>query len=462
MPHSRRVDVAVVGAGTAGLTAYRAATAEGARAVVVEAGEHGTTCARVGCMPSKLLIAAAEEAHHARHAAPFGVFSKVEIDGRAVMERVHRERDRFVGLVVHEVDAIPVEDRLAGRAHFLASTVLDVGGATVEANAVVLATGSSAFVPAMFDGVRERVVVSDGVLAWDTLPESLAVFGAGIIGLELGQALRRLGVRVRVFGKGGTLGPLTDPAVKTVAARVFASEFPFLPDARILDLRLEGDGVAVGFEDDAGARQVESFAYALVAAGRRPNLGGLALVEAKLALDERGVPLFDRATMECGTSSIFLAGDASDDLPILHEAAEEGRIAGVNAARFPHITARKRLSRLAIVFSDPQLALVGSTFAELAGRDDVMIGEISFDDQGRSRVMRQNRGLARLYAERGTRRFLGAELAAPRAEHLAHLLAWAHQDAMTVDRMLSMPFYHPVVEEGLRTALRDLAAKLES
>src|SRR5580704_15465137 len=101
-PPSRAVDVAVVGAGTAGLAAYRAAVARTPSVVLIEHGPYGTTCARVGCMPSKLLLAAAEVAHGARHAARFGIGCSVQVDGRAVMDRVRRERDRFVHLAVDE------------------------------------------------------------------------------------------------------------------------------------------------------------------------------------------------------------------------------------------------------------------------------------------------------------------------------------------------------------------------
>src|SRR3954468_20849270 len=106
------VDVAVIGGGTAGLAAYRAAPAVSERVLMIEGGIHGTTCARVGCMPSKLLIAAGEAAHHAAHAGPFGVNATVQIDGRAVMDRVRRERDRFVGFVIDSIDAIPEGHKL--------------------------------------------------------------------------------------------------------------------------------------------------------------------------------------------------------------------------------------------------------------------------------------------------------------------------------------------------------------
>src|SRR4030095_9202431 len=114
-------DVAVIGAGTAGLAAYRAVKARGKRALLIERGAHGTTCARVGCMPSKLLIAPAEAAHTIERLPAFGlaVDGPVRVDGRAVMARVRRERDRFVGFVTDSVDMIPPEDLLHGAARFV-------------------------------------------------------------------------------------------------------------------------------------------------------------------------------------------------------------------------------------------------------------------------------------------------------------------------------------------------------
>ena len=455
------VDVAIIGAGTAGLAAFRAAKKAGKSALLVEAGAYGTTCARVGCMPSKLLIAAAESAHHARVAAPFGVHTTVEVDGRAVMDRVRRERDRFVGFVLASIETLAPEERLLGRARFVSPTELSVttvaGDVRVTMRSAVIATGSVPYIPAMFERVRDRLVVNDDVFGWSDLPASLAVFGAGVIGLELGQAFQRLGVRVRVFGRGNTVGPLADPVVKQRAAEIFHEELDVDFDAHVTSVEPDGAGVVVAWTEADGRKRTESFAAALIAAGRRANLMGIALENAGIVASSK----VDRRTLQYGKTNIFSAGDATDDIPLLHEAADEGEIAGANAARFPAVTAGARRSGLGIAFSDPAIAVVGGGYAAAAQKPYV-VGEVDFGDQGRSRILLQNRGLARLYADPATRRFLGAEMIGPRVEHLAHLLAWAHQAEMTVDTMLAMPFYHPVIEEGLRTALRALASALSA
>lgn len=458
------VDVAVIGAGSAGLAAYRAAVAAGRCAVIIEGGAHGTTCARVGCMPSKLLIAAAESAHAVTRWPEFGIAldGSIKIDGRAVMARVKRERDRFVGFVLKSVDAIPPQDRITGYARFIDDHALDVDGHTrINFSQAVIATGSSPTVPAMLRGAADRVVVNDDIFAWDDLPKSIAVFGPGVIGLELGQALHRLGAEVIMFGKNDVVGPFSDPALRAYAARLFQEEFDLHPNADVRAVERVTEGVSLRYVDRDGHERTRIVDHVIAATGRTPNVRNLGIEHTSLALDARGVPLFDRATMQCGDSRIFIAGDANNDLPLLHEASDEGRIAGENAARYPHVRPGLRRTPLAIAFSDPQIAVVGACYSRLPPGSFVT-GEVSFEDQGRSRVMLRNKGLLHVYADAQTGLLRGAEMIAPDAEHLAHLLAWAIQSKLTVAQALDMPFYHPVVEEGLRTALRDAQAKLNA
>jgi len=458
----RKVDVAVIGAGSAGLPAFRAARRHTENVVLIEGVIYGTTCARVGCMPSKLLIAAAEAAHSIETASKFGVYtSKPIINGHDVMRRVRSERDRFVGFVLESVESIDPKHHFRAHARFLDDHTIQAEDKIFEAKSVVIATGSSPKLMPMFDGLGERLVVNDDIFDWETLPESVAVFGPGVIGLELGQALHRLGVRIRIFGLSGSLKPLSDMGIRNYAENLFKAEFPLDTKAKILGLELENDQVKIRFVDcKNGEEKEEFFDFLLAATGRFPNVNDLGLENTKLELDSLGVPLFNSATMQCGNSSIFIAGDVNNDLPLLHEAADEGEIAGDNAGRFPDIKTGLRRSPVTVVFCDPQIAIVGDSWNELEGKENVVTGKVSFEGQGRSRIILKNKGLMHVYADRNSGLFLGSEFIGPHAEHLAHLMSWAHQQKMTIQQMLEMPFYHPVIEEGLRTALRDVKSKL--
>jgi dihydrolipoamide dehydrogenase len=409
-------------------------------------------------MPSKLLIAAAEAAHHVAHAGGFGIRvpDGVRVDGPAVLERLRRERDRFVGFVLESVAAIPDPQRVRGHARFAGPTTLLVDDHTrVEARAVVIATGSSPTVPAPLLPLREHLWLSEDIFELSDLPASLAVVGTGIVGLELGQAMHRLGVRTTFFSHSDRLGPLTDPMVRSAAVDVLARE---------LDLQLDtdpgitraADGFRFGWRDSAGQAREARFDALLCATGRHPNLDGLDLAHSGIP----GIPVVDPRTLQCGTLPIFLAGDASAYRPVLHEAVDEGIIAGINAARYPEVRAHVRRTPLEITFTDPNMAVLGTRFGEL-DPDEVEIGCASYADQGRARVMAENAGVVRIYARRDDGTLVGAEMFGPRVEHTAHLLAWAVQRQLTVDEALAMPVYHPVIEEGIRTALRDLCTRLE-
>ncbi len=458
------VNVAIIGAGTAGMGAYRAARALTDSVLLIEGGAYGTTCARVGCMPSKLLIAAAEAAHHARHAGPFGVqVSSVTVDGAAVMARVRRERDRFVGFVLETVEALPPADRLLATVRFQdANTLVTAHGQWVHARRIVIASGSIPVLPPVLKGLGAHLLTNENIFDLPTLPASLAVFGPGPLGMELAQAMSRLGVKVKVFGIGGGIAGIQDPAIRGYANAAFNAELYLDASAEVQSARETATGVEIHYRHRDGTWHTEAFDQVLAATGRTPAVAGLALENTGLALDERGVPVFDRFTMQCGTSAIFMAGDASNDVPLLHEAADQGRIAGENAARHPEVRPGHRRAPLAVVFTEPQVATVGLTLKQLGEqfKGRFAVGQVSFEDQGRSRVMLRNQGILKVYAEHGSGLFLGAEMFGPAAEHIGHLLAWAAQQGMTVARMLEMPFYHPVIEEGLRTALRDLNHQL--
>ena len=463
-----QADVVVIGGGTAGMGAFRNARLHTDNVYLIESHVFGTTCARVGCMPSKLLIAAAEARHHALHTDPFGIHldkNSIVVNGEEVMNRVKSERDRFVGFVVEDVEAWPADKRIIGEAKFIDEHTIQIDDHTqIQADRIVIATGSRPVILPQWQALGDKVIINDDVFSWNTLPQSVAVFGPGVIGLELGQALSRLGVEVKIFGVGGMLGGISDPVVLAEAKAVFSEELDLHLDAQT-EVKLNADGKVEVQWTENGESGVYTADYLLAAVGRRPNVDRLGLENLTIQLDARGVPVAHPFTMQTSIPHIFIAGDASNQLPLLHEASDQGKIAGENAGTYPVIHKGLRRSPIGVVFTNPQIASIGLRYAQVVQRyknmDCVAIGEVSFRNQGRSRVMLVNKGHMRVYAEQGTGLFIGAEIVGPAAEHLAHLLAWAHQQKMTIPQMLDMPFYHPVIEEGLRTALRDVNAKLK-
>lgn len=466
---SKQVEVAIIGAGTAGMSAYREVRKHTDSIALIEGGSFGTTCARVGCMPSKLLIAPAEARHRLQALPEFGISVGTDrVDGAAVMKRVRAERDRFVGFILEAVAGFDQNHVVRARAEFEdahtlrlapadAHGISDPGFDRIVAGRIIIATGSRPTIPSQLEPAGDRLISNDDVFDWQDLPESVGVFGTGVIGVELGQALHRLGVRVHLFGRGGAVAGLSDPEVRAYAARTISSEVPASLDARDVRISREANAVVVDFTGENGRVRHERYDWLLAATGRVSNVDQLALENSGLKRDARGVPLFDPLTMQTSAKHIFMAGDSAADRPILHEAADEGHLAGHNAARFPDVFRHVRRTPLGITFCDPQAAFAGQRHAQLlANKVDFAVGQVSFEDQGRSRVMLVNKGLLRIYGEKGTGLILGAEMFGPGIEHIAHLLAWVIQLRKTVGEVLELPFYHPVIEEGLRTALRKL------
>jgi len=451
-----RCDVAVIGAGSAGLKAWREAEAAGAHAVIVEEGPGGTTCARVGCMPSKLLLSSAHRAAAVRTADRFGVRATLDaVDGPAVMRRLRAERDRFVAAALEGWEAIPADRRLDGTARFAAPGVLAVGDVTVQAGAVVIAAGGRPAVDEALTPVAALVHTHETVFEIDDLPRDLAVLGAGAIGLELGQAFAELGVRVTVIDASDAVAGVTDPAVARAAAQAVGRTLDLRLGCRLDDAAMADGRARLRWTGDTPGEGL--FDMVLAAAGRPPDLSRLCLNRAGVALDERGTPLFDPETRRCGDAPVFVAGDAGASRPVLHEASWSGRTAGRGAAGLAPDTARP--PAFSVTFASPQIAAVGAAWDDLP--PGAVVGQAAMADNGRARIEAggQPDGMVRLYAG-ADGALLGAAMLGEGVEHVAHLAAFAVARGLSVREVADLPFYHPTVEEALREAACDALERL--
>lgn len=448
---AKRFDVAVIGAGTAGLEAWRAAEAAGARAVLIEKGAWGTTCIRVGCIPSKLLMTAGDAARSARGAGVFGVRAgEVAVDGRAVMARVRAERDHFLAEALRKVDAMPADRRMQGRARFTSPTRLDVDGEVVEAGAFVVAAGSRPQVPSELAGAGDRLLTTDSLFELEDLPASLAVAGAGSVGIELALAFARLGVEVAVFDHSPTPAGLHDPDVGGRAAELFRRELELHLETDVTAEDAEG-GVKVTWKGDGGGG-ARTFERLLSASGRTPNVEDLGLEAAGLALQEDGVPEHDPRTGRCGESRVFLAGDADDDRPVLHEAAFQGRTAGANAARGAAEPGPDRPA-FALSLTDPDAAVVGEPLKALG---DEAVTAVFDAGRGRARMEDRPNPMIKLWMRKAGGPVAGGEMVGPQVEAISQLLVQIVAARMTLSQALALPFYHPTYAEDLKAALEAL------
>lgn len=453
----KKFDVVIIGAGTAGLTARKEVAKKTDNYAVIDDGPLGTTCARVGCMPSKVLIQVANDYDRRTKFQKIGIHGSesLSIHSKEVMEHVRSLRDRFVRAVKSPMAGW--EDKLIrGRAEFVDQHTLKVGDETLSADKIIIASGSRPIIPKPWLEYKDYLIDTDQFFELEELPEKVAVIGLGVIGIELGQALHKLGVDVVGITVGKAIGGLTDPQVQDYVAQKFSEE-----------MNIHYNGAELLGVTDSGKLKVKAdnkvyeVDKALVAVGRRANVDRVGLEKLNLTVNKIGIPEVDVNTLKVREAPhLFLPGDVNADRPILHEAADEGVIAGYNAVNEEQCF--KRRVSLGVTFSEPNIATVGQRYSQLKESEiDFVTGEVSFEGQGRSIVKLKEQGLLHVYADKSSGVLLGAELQAPDGEHLAHLLAWAISMKLTVHESLKMPFYHPVIEEGLRTALRSCAEKLD-
>lgn len=454
---TREVDVAIIGAGTAGLTAQEFVVQKTDNYVIIDDGPLGTTCARVGCMPSKALISVANDFHKCLFFDEYGIsgVESLRPDYSRIMARVRMLRDEFAGGVVHEMS--PFMDKLIRkRARFVDPNKLDLGDETIRAEKIIIATGSKPWIPEKWQPYRDFIIDTDQFFELEDLPQKMAVFGLGPIGIELGQALHRLGIDIIAFSRRKTAGGLTDPDLQAYAFKHFSKEMDIkLGTAEIY--RRSGKGVVVGCE--SGEWTVDRI---LLATGRRPVVQDLGLENLGVELDDRGMPPFDPGTLQIKDLPVFLAGDVNGLKPILHEAADDGTICGYNATA-DSISCFQKRTPLAITFSSPDIAISGLSHKELTARGiEFVTGNASWEGLGRARmILGKAAGIARIYGAKKDGRLLGAELMAPAGEHMGHLLAWAVGAGLTAAQALTMPFYHPVPEEALRSALGQILKQID-
>lgn len=454
------LDLIIIGAGTAGIAAYKEAIKYTNNLLIINDGFWDTTCARVGCMPSKVLISTANRMHDIQHAQDVALQVNTEIDTSQVMQHVRNLRDRFTRATLRDVDSWDHSHKISGKAKFINANTIEVNQQQFQAKNFIIAVGSTPnFNVDWKKELQNHLITSDQIFELEKLPKSLAVVGSGVIAIELAQAMQRLGVETTVFARSKKVGALSSPQLQELSRNIMSQELNILFETLPQKVEKTAQGVKIHYSLNNQNKMLD-VDYLLIATGRQSLLHTLALENIHPQYqDIKTLPVHTQ-TKQLENLPIFIVGDALSNTPIQHEAAHEGRMAVHNCFNTA-IKNIKTLAPLAIMFSSPEMATVGQSYKALKDQNiDFIIGFVSYEKQGRALVLGKNKGAAEVYIDKKSKKLLGAELFVETAEHMAHLLSWIITEEVTLDDILAKPFYHPTLEEGLRTAFKHARRQL--
>lgn len=449
---THRYDLAVIGAGSAGFSAAITAAEQGANVALIGHGMIGGTCVNIGCVPSKTLIRAAETLHNARIAARFaGVSAHAELtDWRAI---VRQKDDLVAGLrQAKYADLLPAYNGVAyreGRARLVEGGV-EVEGARITADKVIVATGARPMAPAIPGIETVPYLTSTTALDLDELPRSLVVVGGGYIGAELAQMFARARVKVTLVCRSRLL-PEAEPEIGAALTGYFADEeIEVVSGIAYRAIRKTESGVALEIARDGHGVTIDA-EKVLVASGRAPNIDGLGLPEFGVSLSSKGAIIVDDR-MRTTRAGIYAAGDVTGRDQFVYMAAYGAKLAAKNALNGDSLR-YDNAAMPAIVFTDPQVASVGltETAARAAGRN-IRVSTITLDQVPRALAARDTRGLIKLVADADDGRLLGAHILAPEGADSIQTAVMAIRGGLTVQQIADTIFPYLTTVEGLKLA----------
>lgn len=450
-------DLLVIGAGPGGyVAAIRAAQLGLDVACVEKESRLGGTCLRVGCIPSKAMLESSELYEQSLELADRGIeVGKVKLD----LGKMLGHKDRVVKALTTGIDGLLKKNdvtRYAGHARF--ERHLDEGGyavvvegengpTTVEAQRVIIATGSTPSTLPGLDLDGDRIGHSTHALEYDSVPEHLVVIGAGYIGLELGTVWRRLGARVTVLEYLDRILPGMDAGLAADARKIFEKQgLEFRLGSKVTGAEVSKKGVTVHVE---GADSIRCDRV-LVSVGRKPNTEGLGLENIGLETGERGFVKIDES-FRTACEGVYAIGDVVGGAMLAHKAEDEG-IACVEGIVNGHGHVNYDAIP-GIVYTVPEIATVGKTEEQLreAGTE-FNVGEFPFIANGRARAIGHTEGKVKILADAKTDRILGVHAIGPHAGDLIAEAAVAIEFGASSEDLARCSHAHPTLSEVVKEA----------
>jgi pyruvate/2-oxoglutarate dehydrogenase complex dihydrolipoamide dehydrogenase (E3) component len=444
-------DLAIIGAGSAGLTAARLARFFAKRVALIDKDRLGGDCLHYGCVPSKALIKASRVAHEAATAHRWGLSAQRLDNGiAAVNARVSQAVTEIGKLDDAEILSELGVDVLLGGATFRDPHTLRVEDRDITAKFVLIASGSRPAVPDIEGLAEVGYLTNEDVFDLTDLPGRLAVIGGGPIGVELAQALHRLGSTVTVLQKGPHLIPRDDTDMIEALQRQFTAEgIDVRLDTRSRAVRREGGEVVLSLDPDE--LRVDAI---LCAVGRVPNVESLGLDAAGVSTNDRGIAVND--LLQTNQSHIYAVGDVTGGPAFTHYAGHQAAHAVRNI--FVPVKAKFSPGHLPwVTFTDPEIAHVGRTETEIrAAGDTCEIIRFPYSHNERAVTDAETIGLMKFLID-GKRRLLGAHIAGHNAGEMINELTLAMNNDLTVEAIIGSIHAYPTYSFAIPIALYDYA-----
>jgi len=435
-------DLAIMGAGAAGLTAADFAVQTGAKTALLENDRIGGDCTWTGCVPSKSLIRAATVAHHARVAARYGIqVNEPVVDMVGVRAWLRGTIEQIYGPTRPESLRKKGMEVLVGATRFVDPHMLEVGNDRIRAKKILICTGAEPRIPEITGLEQVRFYTYHQIFENDRLPQHLLVIGGGPLGCEIAQAYRRLGADVTLFAE--HLLPAEEPEVSTLISRVFEKEGLRRITARAKSVSRHGAAIRV--ESDAGSATGDLL---LVAAGRVPRVRGFGLDAAGVRYSEHGIAVNDH--LQTSVSHIYAAGDVIGGPQYSHLAGWQG-FQAVRNALFPGNSSGTAQALPRITFTAPEVAQIGLT--ERAARqryhDDLQIR--SFDIGRIDRAVNDDDplGLLKILAHRNGL-IVGASIVAERAGETITEISVAMRNRLKLRDLAATIHPYPTYSTGIQ------------
>ena len=452
----QQFDLMIVGAGSG--NTIPGPDHAGWRIAIIEKDTFGGTCLNRGCIPSKMLIHAADVAETIHTAASFGITARIErLDWDRLTGRVWQRIDPLAAAGEQWRQTQPNTTVFKGEARFIGDKTLEVNGQHLTAPRVILAAGSRPAIPAI-PGLEEVVYhTSDTVMRLPHQPPRMAILGGGYIGAELGHFFGALGTEITLIHRGDRLLPREDEEISQRFTDLYARRFTVFLHTQVQRVRQQADTITLDLPV-AGRLQQVTCDVLLLAVGRIPNSDLLDVARAGIAVDAQG-RVVTNVYHETNVPGIWALGDITSPHQLKHAANAEARTVAYNVA---HPTTPRRSNDFAMphaVFASPQVASVGLTEQQAQAQGGpYVVGKRAYSATAYGWAIEDTESFVKLLAHADTRQVLGAHIIGPHAALLLQPLVNAMRFGETVDQLAHDTFYiHPALTEVVEQALLEVA-----